>query len=320
MSSNQFDLEVLNLVNQERSAVGLDPLAIDSQLDTAANLHTDEMVQADLMSHQLPGEADLGDRVSDTGYDWSRLGENVAAGYTTPEAVVDGWMNSPRHRENILNPDFTEIGIGYEFAPDNNDNIGDYDTYWTQVFGTEGNNPASENSVDSNVGEDNFEPDSQDRQIEEINNVDENPDLEINSQDSYDERILELVNEERVEAGLDPLAIDSQLDLAANLHTDEMVQADLMSHQLPGEADLGDRVSDTGYDWSRLGENVAAGYTTPEAVVDGWMNSPGHRENILNPDFTEIGIGYEFAPDNNDNIGDYDTYWTQVFGTEGAEI
>ena len=72
MSSNNFDLKILNLVNQERSAAGLDPLGIDSQLDTAANLHTDEMVQADTMSHQLPGQAGLGDRVSNTGYDWMR--------------------------------------------------------------------------------------------------------------------------------------------------------------------------------------------------------------------------------------------------------
>ena len=138
MLSNQFDRKILNLVNQERSTVGLDPLAIDSQLDTAANLHTDEMVQADRMSHQLPGEAGLGDRVSDTGYNWSRLAENVAAGYTTPEAVVDGWMNSPKHRQNILNPEFTHMGVGYDNAPDDIPNSYDTDIYWTQVFGTEG--------------------------------------------------------------------------------------------------------------------------------------------------------------------------------------
>lgn len=138
MSSNQFDREILELVNEERTEAGLDSLAIDSQLDQAANLHTDEMVQADRMSHQLPGEAGLGDRVSDTGYDWRALGENVAAGQQTPEAVVDAWMNSSGHRDNILNPNFTSLGVGYEDASDNIS--GDTDVYWTQVFAADSSN------------------------------------------------------------------------------------------------------------------------------------------------------------------------------------
>ena len=137
MASDQFDLRILELVNIERTKRELDPLSIDSQLDQAANFHNDEMVRADTMSHQLPGEANLGERVSAKGYDWTRVAENVAAGYTTPEAVVEGWMNSPGHKENILNPEFIHIGIGYEYAPDENNAFDDYDVYWTQVFATD---------------------------------------------------------------------------------------------------------------------------------------------------------------------------------------
>lgn len=137
MSSNQFDSKVLQLVNNERANVGLDSLSIDNQLDRAANLHTDEMVRADQMSHQLPGEASLGDRVSATGYQWSSVGENVAAGYSTPEDVVEGWMNSVGHRENILNPNFTHLGVGYSNNPDNDNSYSDQDIYWTQVFASE---------------------------------------------------------------------------------------------------------------------------------------------------------------------------------------
>ncbi len=137
MASDQFDLRILELVNIERTKRELDPLSIDNQLDQAANFHNDEMVRADMMSHQLPGEADLGERVSATGYSWTRVAENIAAGYTTPEAVVEGWMNSPGHKENILNPEFIHIGIGYEYAPDENNAFDDYDVYWTQVFATD---------------------------------------------------------------------------------------------------------------------------------------------------------------------------------------
>ncbi len=137
MASDQFDLRILELVNIERTKRELDPLSIDNQLDQAANFHNDEMVRADMMSHQLPGEADLGERVSATGYSWTRVAENIAAGNTTPEAVVEGWMNSPGHKENILNPEFIHIGIGYEYAPDENNAFDDYDVYWTQVFATD---------------------------------------------------------------------------------------------------------------------------------------------------------------------------------------
>ena len=312
MASNKFDREVVDLVNQERSDAGLEPLVFNLQLDNAANYHTDQMVDADEMSHQVPGEAPLGDRVSDANYEWRRVGENVAAGYVTPESVVDGWMNSPGHRENILNPDFTEIGIGYANAPDNKSNYSDYDTYWTQVFGT---------PINSSTPSFNF------NSIPEVDNSQSEPETfnsskvdfekkEIDAGSNYEQKVVDLVNEARAEEGLDSLVVNSQLDQAADLHTDEMVQAGYMSHRLPGEARLGDRVSETGYDWRRVGENVAAGYITPEDVVDAWLESPGHRANILNPQFTEIGIGYEDVSDS--NFGKYDTYWTQVFGTDGV--
>ena len=162
-------------------------------------------------------------------------------------------------------------------------------------------------------------------------NEDSNTETEISGgNDNFDREILKLVNNERANAGLDSLSIDSQLDLAADLHTDEMVQADKMSHQLPGEASLGDRVSDTGYNWNNIAENIAAGSATPEEVMYhedwGWMNSPGHRKNILNADFTHLGVGYGKAGDDrvyddgNTRGKDYDIYWTQVFATEGADV
>ena len=127
-------------------------------------------------------------------------------------------------------------------------------------------------------------------------------------------RLLELVNEERQDAGLDTLEIDNQLNQAARRHNQEMVKQDRMAHHFPGQANLGERVSSTGYDWKAVGENIAAGYQTAEAVFEGWMGSSGHRQNILNPNYTEMGIAYANAPDN--RTGDFDIYWTQVFGAE----
>jgi uncharacterized protein YkwD len=73
---------------------------------------------------------------------------------------------------------------------------------------------------------------------------------------------------------------------------------------------IGERAERQGYDWSYVGENIAAGYSSPESLVQGWMNSPGHKANILGADYTEIGIGYAFGADS-----DYGSYWTAVFAS-----
>lgn len=150
------------------------------------------------------------------------------------------------------------------------------------------------------------------------------------SSDKFDRRILELTNEERAKAGLDSLSIDIQLDLAADLHTDEMLQAGYMSHQLPGEAILGERISATGYDWATASENIALNSYEPEEaaeyVVEEWMNSPGHRANILNSEFTHLGVGYGNDSDSEalDNYSLDDSsgknYFTQVFAAENVDI
>lgn len=127
--------------------------------------------------------------------------------------------------------------------------------------------------------------------------------------DTYDGRILKLVNQERAKVGADPLKIDQQLDQAADLHTQYQANRDNMTHTGYKGSSLRNRVDATGYNWSYIGENVAAGYSTPESVVKGWMGSSDHRENILNPNFEEIGISYA-------NSADRTPYWTQVFGAD----
>ena len=127
-------------------------------------------------------------------------------------------------------------------------------------------------------------------------------------------QVVELTNAERAKAGLNPLTLNNQLAQAAQGHSDSMAADDFFNHTGADGSDVSDRVEDTGYQYSRTGENIAAGQTTAEQVVQGWMDSPGHRANILNPDFTEIGIGYEFLEDDTGSVN-YNHYWTQVFGT-----
>ena len=126
-------------------------------------------------------------------------------------------------------------------------------------------------------------------------------------------RVLELTNAERAKAGLKPLTLNNQLAEAAQGHSDSMAADDFFSHTGADGSSVGDRVKEEGYEFARTGENIAAGQTTAEQVVEGWMNSPGHRANILNADYTEIGIGYELLENDTGSVN-YNRYWTQVFG------
>jgi uncharacterized protein YkwD len=129
-----------------------------------------------------------------------------------------------------------------------------------------------------------------------------------NQQDTFDLEILGLVNQERAKVGADPLRINEQLDLAADLHTLDQASMNNMSHTGSSGSTMGDRIKDAGYVFSTAGENVAYGFTDAATVMNGWMNSEGHRRNILNPDYQEIGIGYAQGSDGR-------AFWTQDFGS-----
>ncbi|MFF8844359.1 CAP domain-containing protein [Streptomyces sp. NPDC015127] len=118
-------------------------------------------------------------------------------------------------------------------------------------------------------------------------------------------RVVQLVNSERSKAGCSPVTLNAKLSKAAQDHSEDMAAHRNMSHTGSDGSEAGDRITRAGYNWSTYGENVAYGYETPESVMAGWMSSPGHKENILNCEFKEIGVG----------LAQPDDYWTQDFGT-----
>lgn len=130
-----FALEVLNLTNQERSNAGLQPLSLNPQLNRAAEGHSESMALDDFFSHTGADGSTPFERIRAEGYEYQTAAENVAAGYATPADVVEGWMNSPGHRANILNGSLTELGVGYYYLANDTGTI-NYNHYWTQVFGT----------------------------------------------------------------------------------------------------------------------------------------------------------------------------------------
>ncbi|QQK78669.1 hypothetical protein HUG20_01280 [Salicibibacter cibi] len=127
---SDFEQEVVRLTNEEREAQGLEPLEAHEELAEVATVKSEDMRDNEYFSHESPTHGSPFDMISDHGIDFTVAGENIAAGQPSPEQVVEAWMDSDGHRANILNDDFTHIGIGHVEG-------GSYGEYWTQMFLTE---------------------------------------------------------------------------------------------------------------------------------------------------------------------------------------
>lgn len=120
---------------------------------------------------------------------------------------------------------------------------------------------------------------------------------------AYEQGVFDLTNEERVKNGLAPFKMDKALSDVAREKSNDMKQKGYFDHQSPTYGSPFDMMKQFGITYQSAGENIAMGQRSPEEVVQAWMNSPGHRANILNGSFTHLGVGYI----ENGN------YWTQLF-------
>lgn len=119
--------------------------------------------------------------------------------------------------------------------------------------------------------------------------------------------LLEQTNQARQAEKLPPLVADPKLFAAARFHAQQMAKQNQLEHTL-GDSDLVKRVKDTGYRYRAIAENIAFNQQKPAEVVKDWLNSEGHRKNLLHPDYTEIGVAIA-----KNEKGE--RYWVQVFGT-----
>ena len=124
---------------------------------------------------------------------------------------------------------------------------------------------------------------------------------------AYEQEVFDLVNQIREENGLEPFVYNVTLAQVARAHSQDMIDRNFFSHTNPDGEDPFDRMRDNGLSFSMAAENIAAGQRTPEEVVNSWMNSEGHRANILGG-CEELGVGLALG-------GSYGYYWTQCFAT-----
>ena len=123
---------------------------------------------------------------------------------------------------------------------------------------------------------------------------------------AWEQQVVKLVNAERAKAGLNPLKSDWELARVARYKSMDMRDRNYFAHQSPTYGTPFEMITSFSIEYRYAGENIAAGQRSPEEVVKAWMNSSGHRANILNRNFTKIGLGFIQG-------GTYQMYWTQLF-------
>jgi uncharacterized YkwD family protein len=182
------------------------------------------------------------------------------------------------------------------------DLLRNYGSYYFEPADTNGNvqtNTYTEKAPVDYTAETNQAPSNERATSETRTNTSAAP-----SVSNYERQVVELVNIERQKNGLAPLALDSSISNVARIKSKDMSDNNYFAHQSPTYGSAGDMLTQHGIRYSAWGENIAAGQRTPEEVVSAWMNSPGHRANILASHFTKIGVGY---------VNNGRPHWTQMF-------
>ena len=122
--------------------------------------------------------------------------------------------------------------------------------------------------------------------------------------------LIDLINHERKRRGLHALSADSRLMLAAMEHSEDMANGGFLVHRGSDGLEPDERVASQGYRWRFTAENIGCGYRTPEALLQGWLSSPGHRANLLSREAKDIGVALAERRDDKCRY-----YWTAVFAS-----
>ena len=187
---------------------------------------------------------------------------------------------------------------------DNNQNNGNNQDNNNQGGNMEDNNQGNNNQDKDDNNQDNNN--NQDQDKDDNNQNDDNNSSNINGFSKEQVEVLNLVNKERKANGLKPLTLNKELSNVANIKSRDMIEKGYFDHTSPTYGSPFDMMKKFNISYNTAGENIAMGQKTPSEVMNSWMNSSGHRANILNSTYTELGVGIQ--KDSNGTI-----YWTQMF-------
>ncbi len=287
---NTDEKQMLELVNKERVKRGLQPLQADSTLVKLGRLKARDMINKGYFSHTSPTYGSPFEMMKKAGVQYSYAGENLAKAWSVNSAH-NGLMNSSGHRANILNTNFNRVGIA--IVQD-----GNY-KYCVQMFirGQGGGSVPQPEPDPSPVP--NPQPQPKPEPVPQPNPGNTQGLTEDEKQ------MLNLVNKERSKLGIPQLRPNLELTKVARIKAKDMINKGYFSHTSPTYGSPFDMMRQFGIRYSYAGENLAGAPTVSMAHTN-LMNSSGHRKNILNQSYDEVGIGII-------NDGPYGKMFVQMF-------
>ncbi|HXU32468.1 MAG TPA: CAP domain-containing protein [Thermoanaerobaculia bacterium] len=265
--------EMILAFNAERTRAGVSPLRADPALEQVAQERADAIAR----KGGLPSEAEaprlLGAvqrRLVQAGYTAHGWVESIVASDGDPGQVIAYWRGDPSFAD-MLRADYSDLGLGVA-------KIGDTPLYLMIVAWPE--------------------QEIYSREVRGLGDL-----------AAVRAEMLAGVNRLRAEAGVPPLVENDRLDAAAQDHAEDMLSRGYYDHKSPEGKQVGDRLAAEGYSWRLAAENLAAGHVTVASVLDAWMQSSGHRANLLRPNVTDFGFGLAVGPFDSR----YRVLWVQTF-------
>ena len=291
-----FEQRVFELINLERENRGYHTLIWDDDLANVARNHSVDMAVNNLSSTIGSDGSTTYDRLERAGVTMRSGGQIMVFNQRTPEAAAEQLIRNNLH--SVLHENNTHIGVGFHRKPDSqhrfytNINFGEDRATLRLLWNYP---PLSEITIPNRR----LTTDEMSTWISEYH--------VMGSSNHFEIEVVELVNKERANAGLRPLSINSTLMMTARFKSQSMSDLNYFDHTgVYGEP--WDLARVFGYNFRAFGENLARSQTSAASVVDTWMNSPGHRSNILNSGFNSIGVGLYICDDFRFN-------WTQMFSS-----
>ncbi|MCF8010134.1 MAG: hypothetical protein K9L17_02510 [Clostridiales bacterium] len=284
-SQGDAEKELLKLINDERSSSGLENVKLDNTLSKLASLKTEDMVENGYFkdNYNFVYESSLGKiskMLNDEGVKYASAGENLIIGSSVSSIHNYQVKYSPGYREDILNKDYDRVGIDVRqgekykyivqvFIDNSGSEMPDYIENQEQNTGPTDNNLAHNDTTQSGT---------------------KTSSSDVQGLSADEQEILAKINKERISRGIGELEPNLELTEVARTKARDMIEKGYFAHNSPTYGTPFDMMSDFGIDYGYAGENLAGAPEVSRAHT-ALMNSPGHRENILNSNFKEVGIG-----------------------------
>lgn len=266
--------EILRTINAERQRAGAPPLRLLRPLTEVAQQHAEEIARSGNVRLPRGSERQVDERMRKAGYNAHRWTESVVATTNGSSQIVREWRQRDRSIwETVMSPEVRDVGIGIARMRG------------VPLYGFLFAVPEAEHFSRTTTG--------------------------LRDPARVRAEMLAAVNEVRRKAGAPALRMNGDLQEAAQAHAQDMLARGFFAHKNPSGTTVRERSTKAGYDWRTIGENIAEGQKSVDEVVTTWMNSPGHRANILNPAFRELGAGLVTGKARN---GEYRVIWVQNFG------